>query len=186
MAALVLKRLDVALQDGDFVHAVIRDSGLNQDGKTTTISSPSLEAQLSLIEECYKRAGLDISATGYVEAHMTGTPTGDPTEAEAIARSFGKHRNPNDPVLVGSIKTNIGHTEPVSGLAAIIKTTFVLRNGLIPPNLNYRNTNPKIPLQEWNLKVCIPKLISYLSLTYICFLISRCRQLLPHGHKTSR
>jgi len=153
VAALVLKRLDAALEDGDFVHAVIRESVLNQDGKTTTLTSPSMEAQQALIEECYKRAGLDMSETGYVEAHMTGTPTGDPIEAEAIARTLGKHRNSNDPILVGGVKTNIGHTEPVSGLAAIIKTTYALRNRLIPPNLNFERSNRKIPLMEWKLQV---------------------------------
>ena len=155
VAALVLKRLDDALRDGDFVHAVIRETGLNQDGKTTTISSPSMEAQKKLIEECYKRAGLKLAETGYVEAHMTGTLTGDPIEAEALARTFGKHRAANDPVIVGSCKPNIGHTEPVSGLAAVIKTAYVLQSGLIPPNTNYETTNPKIPLREWNLQVRI-------------------------------
>ena len=150
---LVLKRLDDALRNGDFVHSVIRETGLNQDGKTATISSPSMEAQRRLIEECYKRAGLDLAETGYVEAHMTGTLTGDPIEAEALARTFGKHRTAKDPVIVGSCKPNIGHTEPVSGLAAVIKTAYVLQNGLIPPNTNYEKPNPLIPLEEWNLQV---------------------------------
>jgi acyl transferase domain-containing protein len=149
----VLKRLDTVLRDGDFVHAVIRDSAVNQDGKTQTISSLSVDAQQRIIEDCYRRAGLDISQTGYVEAHMTGTPTGDTIEAEALSRTFGKHRDVEDPALVGSVKTNIGHTGPVSGLAAIIKASFALRNGLIPPNLNYERVSPNIPLKDWNLKV---------------------------------
>ncbi|KAJ6153516.1 hypothetical protein N7470_006475 [Penicillium chermesinum] len=113
VATLLLKRLDDALRDGDHVHAVIRETALNQDGKTTTISSPSMEAQQQLIEECYRRAGLDLAQTAYVEAHMTGTATGDPIEAEAIARTFGQHRSSDDPVLVGSVRTNLGHTEPI-------------------------------------------------------------------------
>lgn len=84
---------------------------------------------------------------------MTGTPTGDPIEAEALARTFGAGRAENDPVLVGSVKPNIGHTEPVSGLAAVLKTVFALREGMIPPNVNYENTNSNIPLKEWRLKV---------------------------------
>ena len=155
VATLLLKSLDAALRDGDPVHAVIRESALNQDGKTPTIASPSLEAQQKLIEECYRRAGLDISQTGYVEAHMTGTSTGDPIEAEAIARTFGKNRAQNDAVFVGSVKTNVGHTESVSGLAAVIKTAFALQKRLIPPNLNYEKPNPRIPLVEW--KVQIPR-----------------------------
>jgi acyl transferase domain-containing protein len=112
-----------------------------------------MEAQKKLIEECYSHAGLNLADTGYVEAHMTGTPSGDPIEAEAIAQTFGKHRSAHDPVLVGGIKANIGHTEPVSGLAAIIKTIFAFRNGVIPPNVNYEKTNPKIPLEKWHLQV---------------------------------
>lgn len=153
VATLVLKSLDAALRDGDFVHAVIRESALNQDGKTATITSPSMEAQQNLIEECYRRAGLDISQTGYVEAHMTGTATGDPIEAEAIARTFAKDRAEDDAVFVGSVKTNIGHTESVSGLAAIIKTAFALQKRLIPPNLNYEKPNPRIPLAQWKVQV---------------------------------
>lgn len=153
VASIILKPLSAALQDGDRVHAVIRDSGLNQDGKTTTITSPSADAQVKLIQECYKRAGFNLSETGYVEAHMTGTLAGDPVEAEALARTFGRSRDAHDPVLVGSVKTNVGHTEPVSGLAAVIKTTFALKNKVIPPNLNYKTGNPEIPLGEWHLQV---------------------------------
>lgn len=152
VAALILKSLDAAIRDGDHVHAVIRDTGLNQDGKTTTITSPSMAAQVNLIETCYRRAGLDLSETGYVEAHMTGTKIGDATEAEALAKTFGRSRA-HDPILVGSVKTNVGHTEAVSGLAAIIKTVFALKHGQIAPNLNYEETNPNINLDEWHLQV---------------------------------
>jgi len=153
VAALILTSLDAAMRGNHHVYAIIREAGLNQDGKTATITSPSIEAQVQLIETCYKRAGLDMSRTGYVEAHMTGTQAGDLAEAEAIARTFGSCREAQDPVLVGSIKTNIGHTEPVSGLAAVIKTAFALEYGLIPPNINYETPNPKIPLNEWRLQV---------------------------------
>ncbi|KAK4034298.1 hypothetical protein C8A01DRAFT_49278 [Parachaetomium inaequale] len=153
VAVLVLKPLDAALRDRDRIHAVVKDTGVNQDGKTTTITSPSGDAQATLIQDCYKRAGLDLAETGYVEAHMTGTAVGDPVEAEAIARTFGASREAFDPVIVGSVKTNVGHTEPVSGLAAVIKTSFALKHRLIPPNLNYETTNPKIPLEEWRLTV---------------------------------
>lgn len=132
---------------------MIKDTGLNQDGKTTTITSPSADAQVKLIRECYARAGLELSDTGYVEAHMTGTAAGDPVEAEALARTFGKSREAHDPVIIGSVKTNLGHTEPVSGLAALIKTAFALKHKLIPPNLNYKTTNPEIHLDDWHLQV---------------------------------
>lgn len=155
VAALVLKSLDAALRDGDQIHTVIRTTGLNQDGRTKTITSPSVDAQVRLIQDCYRRVGLDPADTGYIEAHMTGTQTGDAAEAEALALSFGRSRAAatRDPVLVTGVKTNIGHTEPVSGLAAIIKTAFAMKNRLIAPNLNYATGNPKIPLDEWHLQV---------------------------------
>ncbi len=155
----MLKPLSVALRSGDRVHAVIRESALNQDGKTHTMWSPSMDAQVRLIEDCYRRAGLDMAETGYVEAHMTGTVAGDPIEAEALARTFGASRRggtdpcEDEPVLVGSIKTNVGHTEAASGLAAVIKTVFALKNRVIPPNLNYQTPSPHIPLDQWGLQV---------------------------------
>ncbi|KXX76480.1 Lovastatin diketide synthase LovF [Madurella mycetomatis] len=153
VAVLVLKSLDAALRDGDRVHAVIRNSALNQDGRTTTITSPSLEAQIRLIRDCYRAAGLDLSETGYVEAHMTGTQAGDATEAESLARTFGMSRDVHDPVWVGSVKTNVGHTEGVSGLAGIIKAVMAMKHQSIPPNLNYVVGNSKIPLENWHLRV---------------------------------
>jgi acyl transferase domain-containing protein len=101
------------------VRAVIRETYLNQDGKTDTITLPSQSAQIELARECYRRAGLDPSGTQYFEAHGTGTPTGDPIEARSIAAVFGRpHTGRTEPLLIGSVKTNIGHTEAASGLAA--------------------------------------------------------------------
>lgn len=142
-----------------------------------------MEAQQKLIEDCYRRAGLDLAETSYVEAHMTGTLAGDPIEAEALARTFGRQRATNDPVIVGSCKPNIGHTEPVSGLASVIKTAFVLQSGLIPPNTNYEKTIPKIPLGQWNLQVENYQIeaVWLPAYTFMC----RCRQLSLRGHKTS-
>jgi acyl transferase domain-containing protein len=153
VAVLVLKSLDAAVRDGDRVHAVIRETGLNQDGRTTSITSPSMDAQIRLIRHCYRRAGLDIADTGYVEAHMTGTQAGDVTEAESLARTFGASRTQGDPVWVGSVKTNVGHTEGVSGLAGVIKTAMAMKYRAIPPNQNYVVGNDKIPLGDWHLRV---------------------------------
>jgi acyl transferase domain-containing protein len=111
-----------------------------------------MAAQIELIEACYKRAGLDMADTGYVEAHMTGTQTGDVIEAEAIATTFGRAQKA-DPILVGSVKTIVGHTEPVSGLAAFIKTVLAIKHRQIPPNRNYEVTNPNIKLDKWCLQV---------------------------------
>ncbi|KAL2875455.1 hypothetical protein SGCOL_009367 [Colletotrichum sp. CLE4] len=153
IATLLLKPLREALADGDPVHAVIRETAINQDGKTPTITSPSSEAQEELIRACYRRAGLDPSRTAYVEAHMTGTPTGDPIEAAAISRVFGEGRSVDKPVLVGSIKTNLGHLEASSGIAGVIKAIMMLKNEMIPPNLNYEEANPKIDMKSLGVKV---------------------------------
>lgn len=104
---------------------------------------------------CYASAGLDPLDTSYVEAHGTGTQTGDVIEATAVGQVFGEQRSPDNPLLIGSVKTNIGHTEATSGLAAIIKVVMALEEGAIPPNINYETPNPKIALDELKLKVCV-------------------------------
>ncbi|KAK3361247.1 hypothetical protein B0T24DRAFT_684913 [Lasiosphaeria ovina] len=152
-ATLVLKRLDDALRDGNPIRAVIRETSVNQDGKTETITTPSAEAQEALIRACYSRAGLDPSHTTYFEAHGTGTPTGDPIEVGAIASVFKDRRPADEPLRIGSIKTNIGHTETASGVAAIIKVVLALERGQIPPSINFEKPNEKLHLDEWNLKV---------------------------------
>ncbi|SMR45653.1 unnamed protein product [Zymoseptoria tritici ST99CH_1E4] len=138
IASIVLKRLGDAIEANDHIHAVICTTGLNQDGKTATITRPSCDAQQALIAKCYKQAGLDMKDTGYVEAHGTGTKTGDPIELEAIARTIGVARASNSlPLWLGSVKTNVGHCEAASGLASIIKTALCLKRGVIPPNADF-------------------------------------------------
>ncbi len=153
-ATLVLKRLDDALRDGDPIRAIIRESGLNQDGKTETITTPSGEAQEALIRECYRRASLDPGKTTYFEAHGTGTPTGDPIEAATVASVFRDSRTDEQPLRIGSVKTNIGHTETASGVAAVIKVALALEKGQIPPSVNFEKPNPKLQLDKWRIKVC--------------------------------
>ncbi|KEQ90223.1 hypothetical protein AUEXF2481DRAFT_71742 [Aureobasidium subglaciale EXF-2481] len=153
IATLVLKPLDLAVRDGDPIRAVIRETGANQDGKTPTLTSPNREAQEQLMRECYARAGLDPRDTGYVEAHGTGTQAGDTNEANAIGHVLGAGRHHDDPLLVGSVKTNIGHTEATSGLAGIIKAVMAIEKGSIPPNLNFDQPNSKIPFQELGIKI---------------------------------
>ncbi|KAK3352846.1 hypothetical protein B0T25DRAFT_580684 [Lasiosphaeria hispida] len=152
-ATVVLKRLDDALRDGNPIRAIIRDTGVNQDGKTETITTPSGEAQENLIRSCYARAGLDPGHTTYFEAHGTGTPTGDPIEVKAIASVFKNTRSSDEPLRIGSVKTNIGHTETASGVAAIIKVALALEKGQIPPSINFEKPNAKLQLDEWRLKV---------------------------------
>ncbi|KAI0014964.1 putative polyketide synthase [Xylariomycetidae sp. FL0641] len=153
IATVVLKPLDAAMRDGDPIRAVIRNTAVNQDGKTTTITSPSKDAQVDLMRACYREAGLDPIDTSYVEAHGTGTQTGDVIEANAVGTVFGEKRQSENPVVIGSVKTNIGHTEAVSGMAAIIKVVKLLEEGMIPPQINYKTPNPKIALHELKLKI---------------------------------
>ncbi|KUI71344.1 Lovastatin diketide synthase LovF [Cytospora mali] len=154
VATLVIKRLRDAIAAGDPVRAVIRETALNQDGKTETITSPSQAAQEALMRECYSRAGLDPASTQYFEAHGTGTATGDVIEANAIASTFQGRRGQNVEALrLGSVKTNVGHTEATSGLASLIKVILAMEKGLIPPSINFEKPNPKLALNEWNLKV---------------------------------
>lgn len=153
VTTIVVKALEDALRDNDPVRAVIRGTALNQDGKTPTITSPSQQAQEELMRLCYQRAGLNPLDTAYVEAHGTGTRTGDPIEASAIHSIFGGERPGNRPLLVGSVKSNIGHCEAASGLAGVIKVVMALEKGLVPPNYDFETPNQNIPFKEFNMKV---------------------------------
>ncbi|KAL8694265.1 MAG: hypothetical protein Q9218_001033 [Villophora microphyllina] len=153
IVSLILKPLDDAVRDGDTIRAIIRNTGANQDGRTNGITFPSCDAQASLIKSVYEAAGLDPAETDYVEAHGTGTAAGDPVEAEALARSLAANRPADKPLIVGSVKSNIGHLEAASGLAAMVKTIMALEADLIPPNYDFQHPNEAIPLEDWKLKV---------------------------------
>ncbi|KAK6958415.1 hypothetical protein Daesc_001215 [Daldinia eschscholtzii] len=153
IAALILKRLPDALQDGDTIRAVIRSTGTNHDGRTPGITQPNGTSQLMLIQDTYRKAGLSMLPTRYFEAHGTGTPVGDPIEASAIGEAFRASRSPDDPLYIGSVKSNIGHTEGASGLASVIKTVLVLEQGIILPNANFEFLNPQIEAAKLNIKV---------------------------------
>ncbi|OQE39163.1 hypothetical protein PENCOP_c007G08846 [Penicillium coprophilum] len=153
-ASLVLKPLSAALEAGDHIYTVIKNTGVNQDGRTNAgLTVPSGEAQESLIRSVYASCGLDPSHTRYVEAHGTGTAIGDPIEVGAIANIFGKQSAGSEPTFIGSAKSNFGHLEGVSGLASVIKTAMMLEKGMLLPNTNYTNPNPKLHLEENNLQV---------------------------------
>ncbi|WP_395295500.1 amino acid adenylation domain-containing protein [Kitasatospora hibisci] len=144
VAVVALKRLSEALRDGDPIHAVVIGSGVNQDGRTNGITVPNPDAQVSLIERVCAQAGIAPGSLQYVEAHGTSTPVGDPIEANALARALAVGRRPGDTCYVGSVKTNIGHTESASGLAGLIKTALALKHRLIPPHINLERLNPAI------------------------------------------
>jgi acyl transferase domain-containing protein len=149
VGTVVVKPLQAAIRDGDTIRAVIRETGVNQDGRTPGITVPSGDAQERLIREVYWRAGLDLEHTRFVEAHGTGTSTGDPIEAGALARAFNCRRD--SPLHVGAIKSSIGHLEGGSGVASIIKSILILESGIIPANCDMKCINPSIPAADWNL-----------------------------------
>lgn len=155
VGCIILKPLDAALSAGDSVRAVIAGSGINQDGRTRGITLPNSAAQESLIRSVYKNAHIDPSDTGYVEAHGTGTRAGDPLEASALHAVFGKGRTPKEPLFVGSVKTNVGHTEGASGVISVIKTAMMLEKGFVLPNCGFQKANDEIPVDKWNIKACL-------------------------------
>ncbi|XXG96502.1 hypothetical protein Hte_002785 [Hypoxylon texense] len=144
--ALVLKPVSNGIKDGDAIRAVIRSTGSNQDGRTPGLTQPSPISQEALIRKVYAKADLSLSSTRYIEAHGTGTLVGDPFEVEAIRRVFGSHRSKQEPIHIGSIKSNIGHLEACSGLAGIVKAVMILERGVIPPVALFKQVNPKIDL----------------------------------------
>lgn len=154
IVTLVLKPLKDALHDGDAIHAVIRNTASNQDGKTSGITVPNQKAQESLILSAYAQAGIDPGETDFFEAHGTGTQAGDVIEAGAISTAFSSSARPSSrPLYVGSIKTLLGHCEGASGVAGVLHTILSLKHGYILPNCNFETPNEKIPLEDWNLKV---------------------------------
>lgn len=152
LAAVVLKTLSQAIADGDHIECIIRETGVNQDGRTSGLTMPSNLAQSALIRDTYSRAGLDITnpqdQPQFFHAHGTGTKAGDPQEAEAISKAFF----PTDDVdavdgkklYVGSIKTVIGHTEGTAGLASLIGTSLAIQHRVIPPNMHFNELNPDL------------------------------------------
>jgi len=150
---VLLKRLGDALADGDPVHAVILGSSLNQDGHTNGISLPSPEAQTRLVRDACRDAGIDPLEMAFVEAHGTGTAVGDPIEAHALAGALCEGRAPGSPLLIGSVKTNLGHLETASGIAGLIKAVLVLKHGKIPGSLHFQTPSPHIDFQKLNLRI---------------------------------
>ncbi|KAH7175533.1 hypothetical protein EDB81DRAFT_673808 [Dactylonectria macrodidyma] len=153
IGVVILKRMSDAIRDNDTIRAVIRGSKVNQDGHTTGITLPSKEAQVANIRSVYKSTGLDFNQTAYVECHGTGTQAGDWRELKAISESLGSSRSVDNPIIVGSVKPNIGHLEGAAGVAGLIKGVLILEHAKIPPNINFQKGNPDIDFQEWKVKV---------------------------------
>ncbi|MEU6139747.1 type I polyketide synthase [Streptomyces sp. NPDC047081] len=135
-AAVLLKRLSDAERDGDRVLAVVRATAVNSDGRSNGLLAPNPAAQQALLSTAYARAGADPAHVDYVEAHGTGTPLGDPIEAGALSAVLGADRDPDQPLLLGSVKGNLGHLESAAGVAGLVKTVLALHHDVIPPSLH--------------------------------------------------
>jgi amino acid adenylation domain-containing protein len=150
---LVLKRLSDAVSDGDTVRAVIRGTAVNQDGRSGGLTVPNGPAQESVIRAALDAAGAGPDEIDYVEAHGTGTSLGDPIEIRALSAALGALRPYDAPLLVGSVKTNLGHLEAAAGVASVIKVVLALENGSIPPHLHFQHPSPHIPWAEYKVAV---------------------------------
>ena len=150
---VVLKRLSEAEADGDRIWAVVRGSALNQDGASPGLTVPSGPAQEKVIEAALQRAGLQPTDVDYVEAHGTGTDVGDPIEAQATGTAYGRGRDADRPLLIGSVKTNIGHLEAAAGVAGVIKAVLAMNRGVIPRHLHFSTPRPEIDWERLPLKV---------------------------------
>jgi acyl transferase domain-containing protein len=149
---VVLKRLSDALTDGDNIFALIRGSAVNQDGRSNGLTAPNGPSQEAVIRSALESGRVAPQQISYVEAHGTGTSLGDPIEVQALASVFGQERK--EALMVGSVKTNIGHLESAAGIAGLIKIVLMLQHGQAPPHLHLENLNPYIPWKE--LPVTVP------------------------------
>src|SRR5262249_19284602 len=135
------------------IYAVIRATAVNQDGRTAGISFPNVDAQADLLRQVYTRACVPPRGVQYVEAHGTGTPAGDPVECAALGAVLGEGRSPVQPLLIGSVKSNIGHTEAVAGVTGLVKAALALKHRYIPASLHCDPPNPNIAFEELRLEV---------------------------------
>ncbi|KAK7955014.1 polyketide synthase [Apiospora saccharicola] len=149
ISCVYLKRLDDAIRDGDPIRAVIRGSATNSDGNTTSLTQPSSAAQAAAIRMAYANAGIsDFNETGYLECHGTGTPTGDPLEVAGLASVFAPSRPVEKPLIIGSIKSNVGHSESAAGLSGLIKTVLTVERGVIPGTPTFIKPTPRIDFDK--------------------------------------
>ena len=154
---LILRNAARAHAQKNPIHGLVLASDINSDGRTNGIAMPSLEAQEALLQRLYARHQIDFDRLAFVEAHGTGTAVGDPIEAAALGRSIGRNRDASLPI--GSIKTNIGHLEPASGLAGVVKAILSLNHGILPASLHFKEPNAAIDFKALNVRVCTQPLL---------------------------
>ncbi len=152
-AAVILKRLSEAQADGDPIIAVLRGSAINQDGSSSGLTAPNQLAQQTVIEAALTQAKIAPQEIGYLEAHGTGTKLGDPIEVMAAAQVLGVGRSADQPLLIGSLKSAIGHLEAAAGIAGLIKTVLSIQHGVIPAQLHFETPNPHIPWENLPVRV---------------------------------
>jgi acyl transferase domain-containing protein/acyl carrier protein len=151
---VLLKRLSQAQADGDPIYAVIRGGAVNNDGRSGGfLMTPSQRGQEAVMRDAYRNANVSPGQVHYIEAHGTGTSVGDPIEAGALGAVITEGRAKDRPCMIGSVKTNIGHTEAASGIAGLIKVALSLKHRAIPANLHLQEPNPKIPFDSYSLAV---------------------------------
>lgn len=150
---VVLKRLSDALADKDCILALIRGSAVNQDGRSSGLTAPNGPSQQAVIRDALQNAGVTADEVQYVEAHGTGTALGDPIEVQALGEVYARDRSAREPLLIGSVKTNIGHAESAAGMAGLIKAILALTHGRIPPHLHLKKLNPLIDWEAYSVAV---------------------------------
>lgn len=149
----VLKRVEEAIADGDHILGVIKGSAVNSDGHSNGLTAPNPEAQVDVLQRAYADAGIDPTQVDYVEAHGTGTILGDPIEAQALGTVLGAGRAEHEPMLLGSIKSNIGHSEGAAGSAGLAKVLLSMRNDALPPSINFAGPNRYIDFDANRIEV---------------------------------
>jgi len=148
-----LKNYDKALADGDRILAVVAASVVNSDGRMTGLTVPSVESQVALLSQACSDAAIAPSDIDYIEAHGTGTAVGDPVETHALGEALGKCRPKDAPLLIGSVKSNLGHLEAAAGVAGLVKALHCIEHRTVPATIHLDKPNPNIRFDEWNLKV---------------------------------
>lgn len=145
---VLLKPLSKAIEDNNNIYAIIKGTAVNQDGRSNGLTAPNGLAQQEVILKAITRAGIEPCEVNYIETHGTGTKLGDPIEVNSLSTIYSKGRKIDNPCFLGAVKTNIGHLEAAAGIASLIKTVIILQTNRIPPNLNYKKSNPYIKVNN--------------------------------------
>jgi phthiocerol/phenolphthiocerol synthesis type-I polyketide synthase C len=148
-----LKDYDQALADGDHILAVVAASAVNSDGRKSGLTVPSAASQATLLRQAYDGAGIAPADIDYIEAHGTGTAVGDPIETRALGEALGQRRPKDRPLLIGSVKSNLGHLEAAAGVAGMVKALHCVQHRAVPATINVGQLNPNIRFDDWNLRV---------------------------------